>query len=129
MNELNAERAYDAFSRFRDDHPNLDPQGYTAEVLRINKRFGVTSILPIIKRLKEKREALQADIAALSKPHQAAVNSLLELSVAQRFSSARPVLPFEDAPVVFRAAVAEGKRRETRTRILTKPRLWNAHSC
>jgi hypothetical protein len=66
MNELNVEKAWNAFSRFRDDHPNLSSQEYTAKILSINKRFGVTSVLPVIAFGKKKRDALTAEIAAES---------------------------------------------------------------
>jgi len=114
MNELNVERAYDAFSRFHDEHPNLDPQDYTAEVLRITKRFGLTSVLPIIKRLKEKREALQAEIAALSNPHQAAVDSLLELIAAPLFPGERTVFPLKEVPTLFRAVIQDDRAAGSR---------------
>jgi hypothetical protein len=113
MNELNVERAYDAFSRFEDEHPNLDQQDYTAEVLRITKRFGLTSVLPIIERCKEEREAVQAQCealeAALSNPHQAAVNSLLELTMAGAWPDTPVVVPFDQVPALFRAVVEQDK--------------------
>jgi hypothetical protein len=67
MNDLNVEKAWNVFSRFHEDHPNLSSQEYTAKILSITKRFGITSVL-LLAFAKKERDALIAEIAAKSDP-------------------------------------------------------------
>jgi len=112
MNESKLRKAFDACSRFHEQHPHLSAAQSLPAIRSIHKRFGVTSEQLIATGTK-RREALDAEIAELrgrlaTPNHQAAVNSLVELSMTAAGMQGAVSLPFDQVPGLFRAVIESG---------------------